>query len=86
MVRVTSPAVTDSGLPLNVPRWATRVAPPLRVECSRPMPGASRSGTCSIERMTSSRPPKAPIGTPPPMLLARQMRSGWTPKYSVAPP
>ena len=26
----------DSGFPLKVPRWATRVAPPARVECSMP--------------------------------------------------
>ncbi len=39
-----------------------------------------------MTRITSSRPPNAPIGIPPPMLLARQKRSGCTPKYSNAPP
>ena len=38
--RVTKPAVIDSGLPLKVPRWATRVAPPGIVECSMPLPGS----------------------------------------------
>ena len=68
-----------------VPMCATRDVPPNDEWLS----SASISGALappSITRITSSRPPKAPIGVPPPMLLARQKRSGWTPKYSVAPP
>ena len=32
----------------------------------------------SIEPMTSARPPKAPIGSPPPITLPKQVRSGRT--------
>src|SRR5918996_1614165 len=35
--------------------------------------------------MTSSVPPMAPQGTPPPMALARQTISGLTPRYPLAP-
>ena len=40
----------------------------------------------AIQPMTSSVPPMAPQGRPPPIDLARQIRSGVTPKRSVAPP
>ena len=36
--------------------------------------------------MTSSLPPIAPVGTPPPSALASVTMSGMTPKRSVAPP
>src|SRR2546428_821443 len=36
--------------------------------------------------MTSARPPKAPTGRPPPMILPNVVRSGRTPKRSCAPP
>ena len=36
--------------------------------------------------MTSSVPPIAPIGVPPPSALASVTMSGMTPKRSVAPP
>ena len=68
-----------------VPMWATREVPPNDDQFI----SASMRGDLappSITPMTSSRPPKAPIGVPPPMLFARQKRSGCTPKYSVAPP
>src|SRR3989442_307224 len=40
----------------------------------------------SIKAITSARPPMAPQGSPPPMALASAVRSGGTPKRSVAPP
>src|SRR5215211_6449425 len=36
--------------------------------------------------MTSSVPPMAPQGTPPPIALARHTMSGLTPRYPLAPP
>src|SRR5918997_6754895 len=36
--------------------------------------------------MTSSVPPMAPQGTPPPMALARHTISGLTPRYPLPPP
>ena len=42
LVSTATPAAIASGLPLYVPRWATRVAPPGMVVCSRPVaPAAS---------------------------------------------
>ena len=40
----------------------------------------------AIQPMTSSVPPIAPHGRPPPTDLARHSRSGVTPKRLVAPP
>ena len=40
----------------------------------------------AIQPITSSVPPMAPQGRPPPTDLARHSRSGVTPKRSTAPP
>ena len=67
-VQILSTARTparESGLALNVPKWARR-------------PSVTAS-------MYFFLPPKAAIGTPPPIDLARQMRSGFTPSFCAAP-
>ena len=58
------------GLPLNVPPEITRGAPEV---------GSSSS-------MTARRPPTAPIGSPPPMILPKVVRSGSPPYLAWAPP
>ena len=44
----------------------------------------ARSGATSA--ISSARPPYAPIGMPPPMILPSTVRSGRTPKRACAPP
>src|SRR5947199_3854002 len=41
---------------------------------------------CLVKSITARLAPKAPSGKPPPMDLARQIMSGFTPKNSLAPP
>ena len=67
---VVSPAVIVIGLALKVPACGMASAPRL----------GSKSD------MMSRRPPKAPAGIPPPMILPRAVRSGSTPNISCAPP
>ncbi len=65
------PATMVSGLALKVPPCGTRT----------PCPSIS-----SKTSMTSARPATAPTGSPPPMILPRAVRSGWTPRTPWLPP
>ena len=66
----TSPALIVTGLALKVPACAIS-APPFV--------GSNKS-------IMSLRPPKAPTGIPPPIILPKAVISGTTPNNSCAPP
>ena len=59
-----------TGFALKVPPWGTAGFPP-------------RGSNTAI---TSARPPTAPTGKPPPMILPKLVRSGVMPKRPWAPP
>src|SRR6266540_2591742 len=67
---VARPACMVMGVALNVPPWG--------------MPGDCR--VASKASMMSVRPPKAPTGSPPPIIFPMQVRSGNRLNHCWAPP